>query len=222
MNEKMLSIDSLNQLYDEISGQDVFILAGGPSIKKIDLSIIKHKKIIAINNSYQLFENITALYWCDVNWADEHYNKLERYPCKLRFTNRRKAKVDNRKGQSGATVLNMTGDFGYDPDITCVRGNNGGGQCLNLIINIKPSRIFLLGYDMQCIDGNAHWHKGHTFSPDDKTVYANRFIPSIVSMAEELKNYNNIPEIINLSPTSALSCFKIDNFDNYIEEFKDS
>lgn len=213
-------LNSVSKLFDEINNKDVFLVAGGPSVNQIDLSYLTNKKIIAVNNSYKLFSDVTMLFWFDSTWADKHNNELDRYPCELRFTCRRNHTVNNLKGAYNVTPLAHTGDFGYDINPDNVRGNNGGTACLNLIINMRPKRIFLLGYDMKKTNGQTHWHNGHTGNPVTSGIYDNLFIPSINSLAEELKRYPNIPEIINFSMNSALSCFKKDDFKNYINEFK--
>lgn len=207
-------LEAVKQLYHHTHKNDVFIVGGGPSVKEIDLDKLKGKKIIAVNNAYKLFSELTAIYWADGSWADQHHKGLDQHSCQLRFHSRNKPKLDDKhKGPYGCTVLKKTGDYGYDPEPHHVRGNNSGVQALNLIINMKPKRIFLLGFDMRRIDNKTHWHDDHILQvPSD--VYTDMFIPSINSLAEELKNYNT-PDIINCSLYSAVRCFKIDDFNNY-------
>lgn len=204
------------KLFDSLQGKDVYIIGGGPSVSAIDMSSLDNKKIIAINNSYKLLEKLTALYWCDANWADKHHRLLDPHPCKLRFSNRLNHAVCDKPLAHGEILLRKTGDFGYDPNPDHVRGNNGGVQCLNLIINMRPKRIFLLGYDMKLINRQTHWHDGHGGNPVTASIYNNLFIPSMESLAIEIKNYSEIPEIINLSMDSAITCFPKDKIENYM------
>src|SRR6185312_11080654 len=179
----------INELYQKINGRDVYIVGGGPSLKNVDISLLKNEKIITINNAYKLFEHAEALYWCDPGWADRHYRLLGAHPCKLRFKAMVSHIVSNIRGVHNEITLNKTGDFGYDPNQINVRGNNGGVQCLHLIINMKPKRIFLLGYDMKLIDRQTHWHNEHTGNPVTTSIYNNLFIPSMESLALEIKKY---------------------------------
>jgi len=43
-------------------GSPAFIIGGGPSVNDVDFSLIKHHRIIGVNNSYQLGD------WVDVCW----------------------------------------------------------------------------------------------------------------------------------------------------------
>lgn len=201
-------LESVKQLNDELRNQDVFIVGGGYSVKHMDLSLLEHKKIIAVNDAYSLFTTVTAMYWCDSSWPDDHERALEKYPCMLRFTKRKNIDLTKHiKGPYNSTYLKFTGDFGYDPNKECVRGNNGGTQALNLVINMNPKRIFLLGFDMRRIENNSHWHDPKGVVTDN--IYTSLFIPSINSLADEIKPLKNKPEIFNCSEFSAIKCFTI-------------
>jgi hypothetical protein len=39
-----------------------FILGGGPSLSKVDFSLIEHRRVIGVNNAYQLGD------WVDICW----------------------------------------------------------------------------------------------------------------------------------------------------------
>ncbi len=210
--------NDLIHLENELNNNNVFIIGGGYSIKLLDLSVLAGQKIIVINDGYEIVPNITAIYWCDPSWADSRYKDLEKLPCNLKFTKAKHGDI-NINGPYDSTVLNHTGDYGYDPEKSAVRGNNGGSQVLNLVFNMRPKRIFLLGYDMKRINNKTHYHNKHQLIVTDD-IYKNLFIPSIHSMAEEFKKIPNSPEIINCSVDSALTCFPRYNLETYIDSFK--
>lgn len=206
----------LQELKTKISGRQVFVIAGGPSINQTNLSLLKDKLVICLNNSYNLFENATALFWCDESWVAKHYDNIMKHPCQLRFTARHAAdgyiKSDTQV-TGNATVLKRTGDFGVDMDINCVRGNNSGALILNLLANMRVRQIILLGYDMSLDKGKSHWHNGHGL-PMGSYIYNDLFIPSINSMASGLKNMKI--DVINCSVKSELTSFRKEKLENII------
>lgn len=208
--------DKIQQLYDIVSGRDVFVIGGGPSFKNVDKSVLDNKNIICINTAYKEFPNATALYWCDESWVSKHYDEVLAHPCKLRFTARHSADgylQKNILASGNATVLKRTGDFGLDMDINNVKGNNSGAHVINFMANLRVKRIILLGYDMTITKGQSHWHGGHGL-PMSNHVYDDLFIPSINSMAPALKNLKI--DVVNCSENSALNCFRKDKLENYI------
>lgn len=208
--------DKIQQLYEKVSGRDVFIIGGGPSFNSVDKSLLDNKNIICINTAYKAFPNATALYWCDESWVAKHYDEVTNHPCKLRFTARHSADgyiQKNLLATGNATVLKRTGDFGIDTDINNVKGNNSGAHVINFMANLKVKRMILLGYDMTMIKGQSHWHGGHGL-PMSNQIYDDLFIPSINSMASGLKNLKI--DVVNCSEGSALTCFRKDKLENYL------
>lgn len=212
--------ESIEQLYKTVTGQEVFIVGGGYSIRDIDLSLLNNKITIAINDVYQKLPHALAVYWCDSSWGAKHADKLKYHDSTLRFTSRRGANVKaDVKGLANSTLLNVTGDFGYDPNPDNVMGNNSGVQCLNLIINMKPRKIYLLGFDMRdnpLKRGETHFHDNHELVVPTR-IYKELFVPSMNALAEQIKNKTSI-EILNCSKTSALNCFKKISFKEVIKD----
>lgn len=208
--------DKLQSLYDRVSNRDVFVIGGGPSFKNVDKSLLDEKLVVCINTAYREFPKATALYWCDETWAANHYDKIMSHPAKLRFTARYNADnyiENNIQATGNSTVLRRSGDYGIDMNPDNVKGNNSGAHVINLLANMKVKRIILLGYDMALSNGRSHWHDGHGL-PMGNHIYDDLFIPSITSMSPALKNLKI--DVVNCSPTSALSCFRKDTLENYI------
>lgn len=206
----------LQLLHDKVSGREVFVIGGGPSFKKVDPTLLKDKLIVCINSAYKVFDNATALYWCDESWISAHYDNVYKHPCKLRFTARHSADGYIKKdiqGTCGSTILKRTGDYGIDTDVNNVRGNNSGAHVLNLLGNMRVKRIILLGYDMGMTDGTSHWHEGHGL-PMGNYIYNDLFIPSINSMAPGLKSLK--VDVVNCSSETMLTCFRKDKLENYL------
>lgn len=210
--------EKLQELYEKIGGREVFIIGGGPSFNLIDKGLLKNKNVICINNAYKEFKTCTAIYWCDESWIANHYDNIMRHDCKLRFTGKHFANnhiSKNILGTGNSCVLKRTGDFGYDSNVDNVRGNNSGCHAINLCVNMKARKIVLLGYDMKMQDRKSHFHEGHGL-PMSNYIYNDLFIPSIESMAAEIKKKEPNIEIVNCSHDTALRCFKRDKLENII------
>jgi hypothetical protein len=207
----------LQDFYNIVAGRKVFVIGGGPSLKEIDISILDDKLTVGINAAYKILKNPTALYWCDESYASSVYEDISKIKC-FKFSGKHSADgfiKDNIKTIGGATVLKRTGDFGIDPDVDHVRGNNSGAHVINLLANMKVSDIILLGFDGKLLNNKAHWHDGYGL-PMNNFIYSDLFIPSICSMAVPLKNMGI--NVLNLSDRSAIDCFPKQNSMEYFRE----
>jgi hypothetical protein len=211
----------LQELMKRVKNKTVFIVGGGPSVKNVDLDLLQDEVIICINDAYRYFPNCTAIYWVDESWASENYDNLEKHNCQLMFTSKFAQHIGfdpkkERKGLLGSVILKRTGDNGYDPRIDCVMGNNSGTQVINLIVNMKPKTIVLLGYDMKHVDRKSHWHDGKRL-PITPTVYTDLFIPSTNALAKEINKRKLDVDIVNANPNSALRCFRYDDYKSFLK-----
>jgi hypothetical protein len=202
----------LQELYNKFFGQDIFIIGGGYSVKSINIDYLYDKNVIAINDAFDRFPNATALFWCDESWAARNYHKFKNHKSDLRFVSKTYGSghiKNDIKTFGGATVLLNTGEYGYDPLIDNVRGNNSGTEALNLVVNTKPKKIYLIGFDMRDNPekrGETHFHNNHILVVKPE-IYKTQFIPSIISLAKEVRKLYPTLEIINCSKTSAIPCF---------------
>lgn len=205
----------IQALKKKIEGDTVFIIAGGPSLDGFDFSKLQGKTCIALNSAYKNIEQyLTAIFWTDNDWAATHYDDLMNFKG-LKFhsrTNGEKFIKENIVGFANSTVLNRVGDYGFTSNVDSVCGNNSGAQILNLVTNLKPYRIVLLGYDMGYSKGKTHFHGGYGMS--DASVYRDLFIPSINSMAPFIQQLG--VDVVNCNLDSKLFCFRKDNLEKYL------
>jgi hypothetical protein len=205
--------EQIESLYHKFFGQEVFIVAGGYSVKDINIDYLHDKNTVAINDAYKILPNATALFWCDASWAGREYDGLKLHKTQLRFNPKFNAstQIENSTLTSGgALILNRTGAHGYDPDINNVMGNNGGVQSINFVVNLGARRIHLIGFDMRdnpTKRGENHWHNYHQLvvKPD---IYTRSFIPSMNALNAGIRSSGVDVEILNCSKTSAIECFK--------------
>ena len=111
--------------------------------------------------------------------------------------------------------MRRKGDFGYASEYDCVMGNNSGVQVLNLIVNMKPSNIILIGYDMTRRGKATHYH-GKPRAPFTRDIYTESFIPSMNSLQKGMKEENVRVNIVNANPESGIRCFDFGDYKDFL------
>ena len=208
---------NIQELKRKFNNKNVFIVAGGPSVSEIDINLLNNQCTIAINRSYEILPNASALYWCDASWISEHYDSVSNHNCELRFHARAGSSHpdDDYRGLANSTILSRTSEYGFDTNMNNVCGNNSGAHAINIAVNMKAKNIILLGYDMKLDGSRTHWHDGYSYGMRQNT-YSEMFIPSINSMAKKIKELNINVNIVNANFESDLRCFSFDSFENYL------
>jgi hypothetical protein len=215
---------SLQAFMKAIKGKTVFIVGGGTSALNVDFSLLQDEVVICINDSLADFPNATAIYWVDETWASENYDFLKAHKVPHRFTSKPAQHINyDRNGDpktiAQAAVLKRTSDNGYDPAPDHICGNNSGVQVLNLVVNMKPKRIVLIGFDMQrdTITRKTHYHNKSRLPIQDH-IYNDLFVPSMDGLAKGIEREGSLVEIINANPNSALRCFKFGVYMDYLKD----
>lgn len=205
----------LQKLKTALAGQEVFIVGGGYSVKQVNWEFLQDKLTVAINDAYLFLPDTSALFWCDDSWVGRNKDKLDQHPCDLRFYARfngqRHVELDI-SGPCASTILFRSGEMGFDPNPDNVKGNNSGALCLNLVLNMSPKRVYLVGFDMRdnpLKPGEVNFHNNH-IHPGKPSVYQDSFIPAMDELAREIERLRLDVDIVNCSPTSALKCFRKD------------
>lgn len=131
--------------------QDVFIIGGGPSLKRIDLDkFLMEKNVIGVNDAYE-FKCTKMLFYGDCSWFRVHQQKVEEITIPIYSINSYSKKV-NKLCPSTSTIHPKI----RNKIIWC--GNSGDAAiCLALLTGAK--RIYLLGFDRGAISGETNWHK---------------------------------------------------------------
>lgn len=192
-------------------GETVYIIGGGPSINQIDLSLIKDKNVIGINNAYQLGDWIDVMYFMDRPWYNDHKHDLCIFP-NLKVTTLKHCRhipMPNLKFLHGAYKGSPQEDRSY----LSVKAHSGVAA-INLAVLLGAKDIVLLGYDMKVdSEGNHNYHNEHTRNIQE-TTYRKRFIPALEEMVEPLADRGI--QVFNASVDSALECWPKVYLDEYV------
>lgn len=180
------------------AGQDMLLVASGPSAASVPLDMAEGSvRTIAINTSIRLAPWADILYACDNAW----WKQYKGWPG---FSGLRLS-VDKRAAEWGAAVMKCR-----KPDDRCLMdelgevgwGGNSGFHALNLAIQMRPKKVFLVGYDLSLSNGK-HWHANHPVpmhNPKDRNVARWR---NAIDAAAKVAQANGV-EILNCSAASAL------------------
>lgn len=200
-------------------GATVVCIASGPSLTRADCEVVRRwrsdarpagrgdsrrepgesRKVIAVNNCWQLAPWANAIYACDrLYWAE--YAKQIRDQCSGEFwtINKQAATVH------GLNLMPYEDGSGPPFHAGILRtGGNSGYQAVNLAWVFGASRIILLGFDMGATGGRLHWHKDHSGKLHNPVPQKFRnWVRAFNLMASAC----SVP-IINCSRESALTCF---------------
>lgn len=201
------------------SGDTVFILGGGPSLKGFDIERLRGRRIIAVNEAgLSLCPWADVLFWADLRWVQWNLERIALHRGALRYTCQRYRIADIPGARYIRHVPRLDKDTwnAFERDPTAVAGFDGGSRCINLAWHLKASRVVLLGFDMHDYDGErwreGNWHDAHP-EPPLPNQRRGSFIPAHTRMAAALpKGF----EVLNATPGSALKCWPMVNLEDVL------
>ncbi len=190
-------------------GRRCFIIGGGPSLKRLNLSCLAGELIIGINRAYELLDP-SILYGVDgqlFGWAELG---------KLGAESRKQFRAYGGYKAWMALYKAFPGDF-YLIDIDSSKShqigttrrlaflNNSGYGAINLAAALGAKEIYLLGFDMVGDKRGKQkwWHSGYPVDYGEG-IYA-KYVQEIGKLAPALKAAG--VEVVNLNKRSKLQCF---------------
>jgi len=183
--------------------KEIFMIAGGPSLKGFDWNRLANKDCFAINRSYEVVPNAKFIYFADWDFFDRHKAGLLAHTgqiCTGYAANLCKRRIEH----PDVLEFKLTGADGLDKVSPGIRhGRNGGYASINAAYHLGYRRIYLLGYDMGRVEGQTHWHNGHP-RIDPESIYVT-MMKHYANFAQPLKDAG--VEVFNLNPDSKLKVF---------------
>jgi hypothetical protein len=176
-----------------------FILGGGPSLQKVNLQVLMGRKVIAVNNAYQLAPFAKICFFGDSDWWYNHQERLMKFPG-LRVTC-----AKEHLGNPHLLVLKrVEPGLGLCLDSSGVAWHtNSGAAAINLAYHLGAAKIVLLGFDGKCTDGKPNWHDEHKRKATDRILKT--YVPAFDSLARDLPKRG--VDVINCTQDSAITCF---------------
>ena len=182
-------------------GGTCYILGGGPSLSLVSLERLHDRRVIAVNNAYQLGDWIDVMLYGDCRWLKWHEKALLDFPG-LKVTS-----CNSHKDKPGIkAVKRHTLPFGITREPDRLNWNLSSGACaIGLAVRFGVKKIVLLGFDMRIVDDKTNWHKEHQ-DGRKKNPYE-RFLKPFPMIARDLEQLG--VECVNATPGSALESFPI-------------
>lgn len=216
--------DSMHFLHEILpqgswSGHRCWIVAGGPSIKGMDLGFLKGELVIGINRSYEICDPTINLCMDQRLWGWIVGGELGE-KAKEKFEAYRGIKLwalfdewPNLLPPDEGYFLRNRRDVPLNDGLE--RGINwgchGGYAALSLAIALGADPIYLLGYDMNAekdvegVERKVWWHGGYPNDGQQPKVYS-LFIKDFETHKGATAATKR--DIVNLNPTSGLPTFR--------------
>lgn len=185
-------------------GSTAFVIGGGASLKGLDLSVLRGRRVIAVNNAFKLVPFADILFFADTRWWRWNGADLGAWGGRIVSTCKMgEAFLDRR-------IQRMNRDYRFDrrqklldyvplsEDPTSLSGPDSGYMAINLAYHLGAARIVLLGFDMGFTGGEAHWHPDHPIETRESN-YRDIFLPTYPGLIEALKTRG--VEVIRCTPS---------------------
>jgi len=191
---------SYGRVLPTLKGETIYIVGGGPSLEGFNWSLLKTKKVIAINKAFKYVPWANVLYWTDSRFYGWHKNEIDALDC-YKYTISSGTNYDER-----VNVIKKGNRYGLEKDPRVLaHGDNSGYAAINLAYHLGAAKIVLLGYDMGSHGNKTHFHDGYPVKATRKEIYNQRFSISFPHIATELKAVG--VKVYNTSQRSPLNCF---------------
>ena len=191
------------------SGEDVFIVGGGPSLNGFDFSRVRNKNVIGCNTAaLRLGSDICDIcFFADVVWFLDNFRLLSEFQG-LIVTHCQSMLF---RSETWLRVMERQEDGLHKDSIGF--GGNSGASALNLALILGAKRVFLLGMDCvstqkqenNTIELDHHWHADTRQLPTDGLY--RKFKDGFGRMSIDLPRVFPGTEVFNLNPLSSLRCF---------------
>lgn len=188
----------INELFNfgQFTGQRCFVVAGGPSLRGFDWSLLKKEFTIGINKICQVFTPSLLFSWDKVcyDWYQ------------TQFINSPIVMVDpSNANYDKVFFVRSAGEFGNPTQINKIFiGTHTGYAAINLALALDFNPIYLLGFDY-IPDSSNNYHVTDDWNhPPDIDQRLKRFRLEIDGYSEYAKN-----EIVNLNPNSNLQTLPV-------------
>jgi len=193
-------------------GKQVVILGGGPSLKRVNLGLLrstfseKERIIIGLNDAYLLdsIVDLDVVFWGDNVWLEHHRKFLNAAGpafAKITCQSTQPLAVDN--------VLWVQ----RRPDGLWKKGRIGwnwstGAAAINLALLMGSKEIVLLGFDMKDEEGMNNWHPNLINPPPNKKLRELQF-SGFATVAKELPEKFPEARVYNATEGTSLKCFNL-------------
>jgi len=203
------------------TGETVFIIGGGPSLKGMKLDCLHGQRVIGCNDAYRMgfghiqrkqsnFPLRPSSSWVqivlfgDTCWFNHHRDEVVLNRHRFMFIS---MASQNPCCESVEWMKRLPEGLATRDHKKHIGWNRStGAGAINLALLLGAKRVVLLGFDMKMSDANeANWHVNEVNTPIPSDY--EKFTVGMETIARELPEKYPHAEILNAGPDSALNCF---------------
>jgi hypothetical protein len=184
----------------------VVVAATGPSLTTEIAEACRNEIVLAVNDAWRLLPWASVLYACDEAWWNIHDGcrefRGEKWSSHGGRDHNDKTACARRyglklvQGRDGNTFDLSGSHINY--------GSNSGFQGINLALLMGATKVVLVGFDMR-VNGRRHFFGDHPKGLMNSADYVS-WVPNFAHAAKHLPAGI---EVVNCTPGSALTCFKM-------------
>lgn len=192
----------------------VFILGGGPSLLKVDLSLLHSQRVIGVNQAYTLGPWVDICWFGDKGWYGLQGDRIKEFGG-LIVTCAFETQLERRWQRVRYVGRSIPGGIEGSKRTHVAWNGNSGASAINLAYWLGAKRVVLIGFDMKLPEdaknrnAQTHWHKDYEPKWDKRNgVLSNpywRFMKYWPQIAKDAKDLGL--EILNASEGSAVDLF---------------
>lgn len=203
--------------------RDVIVLAGGASVMQYNLRDLEHRGYLIAVNDAAIYTKCHVAFTMDRLWLEGRQLLLKVLsPPEVWY---RKGTPKNfeppytwnafEHGEGYPTL--MTKQHGR------LNGSNSGTCALNRAFQLRPERVFLLGFDMQRGPKNEkHWYPDYPWAAGEnsgtKRGTYNEWAQEFADIAMQFSRENI--EVFNVNHRSLIEAFRTISFDDFLRMTK--
>ena len=197
-----------------LNGKTVYILGSGTSLDGFDLKKLSGKIVMAINHSIEHYPEAQMLIFADKIFLHKTKFDLVNYKGLIFCSDKCKSskpidKMYNEYRKNLYVYEDVRDEPVINPKVGLFHPTSTGLQALNLAIQMRAKKIFLLGYDYYKNNGNMHFYPDY----DHHKKYQADKMEIKVKKFRYFEQWEQ--KVINLSPESLVEEFKKDDWRNY-------
>jgi len=193
---------SIPRLWD---GQDVFIVAGGPSVMDLNYDLLVDKNVLGVNSAVY-FRFVDVLFFGDAKWYWWNRKMIQKFDgLKITVNKLVEGRDPSVHEEPDINVVRCPSTRGLhtEPDKVCWN-KSSGGCAINVAIHLGAKRIILLGYDMKRTYDRKNWNP-HQSEKTNQNPYEHQGA-TLPHMWNAIQNKTDV-QVLNATEGSAIDCF---------------
>lgn len=194
-----------------MSGPHITIVGGGWSVRDVSLNHLCGQ-IIGVNDAALHLPVVDIVVSMDRLWSEHRWNWLCRRANEtwLRRSAVQRLEVSKEVAAGWLHIFNCDHDSAsFSSEVDTLNGTNSGLVALNLAWRLRPSRVYLLGFDMRRDErGRASWYAAYPWAQPSGATSNGKYATWAQEFSDAARSFADIGcDVWNVSPASAITAF---------------